>query len=144
MHSPYCVGTGSASYVKWEAFRLCVLVRALQLGVNCSNVAPRELWEPLPKPTKESFELAPRTRNRATAAITVVVADPGRAGEVGQPRSLFYERRRTREEKHIRYTGRNSPLLNYTYINKICVAPSQTAKRNAIVSHRSHFIYILS
>lgn len=73
--------------MKWEAFRFCVLVRALQLGVSLSNVAPSELWGPLPIPAKESFELAPRTRNRATAAITVVVADPGRAGEIGRPRS---------------------------------------------------------
>lgn len=88
-HSPYCVGTGSGSKVKWEACRLCVLVQALQLGASFSKEAPNELWAPVPIPAKESFELAPRTRNRATAAITVVMADPGRAGEISGLRSSF-------------------------------------------------------
>lgn len=104
-------------------------MRALQLGVSFSNVAPSGLWEPLPIAAKESFELAPRTRNRATAAMTVVVADPGRAGELGRPRSCIYERRSTREEKLIFATLEamfHSQIIFVVTIN--FVAPIQTAK----------------
>lgn len=92
-HSPYCVATGSGWKVKWEACRRCVFVRALQLGDNFSKAAPNELCAPVPIPATESFELAPRMKSRATAAITVVMAD-----QEGQEKSKCEDRLLKRRE----------------------------------------------
>lgn len=74
-HSPYCVGTGSGWKVKWATCRLCGFVQALQLADNFSKVAPYELLAPVPMPEMERLECKPRMKNRATDAITVVMAD---------------------------------------------------------------------
>lgn len=49
-------------------------MRELQLCASFSRVAPNELWTPVPTRVKESFELEPRVKSRAAAAITIVMA----------------------------------------------------------------------
>lgn len=81
-HSPYCVGTGSGWKVKCAACLRCVFERELQLGVSFSRVAPKELCTPVPTPVIESLEFTPRMKNRAAAAITVVVPEQERQDEL--------------------------------------------------------------
>jgi len=44
----------------------------LELGDSFSRAAVKGLWVPVPTPEMESFEFAPRMKNRAAAAIAVV------------------------------------------------------------------------
>lgn len=85
-------------------------MRELQVGDAFSRAAPKEQWAPPPPPpptataTRDSFECAPRVKNRAAAAIAVVVTETGRAYELNCDDRL--------EKRGYHSAGEKNPVLN--------------------------------